>query len=240
MSGEPPHQKTDRPRGFALGIAVGVAAAAIAVALVLWLGDDDLGSGTEPSPMSPTPTASDPTATPSDSPDPSPSPTVPPRQRPEVRIAFSVQDWAKGERLLFYAYPFRLPDSDCEVHVYSAGGRTRGAMRSGCSSWERTGYDVLVFRVVLRNVDDRATSFNLRNFVLSARDGRSFGPVNVRSEAETPPNFLPETARIPPRSNLLGYLTFDGRAPGLVPARLSYVDGRQTLTVVFDGRHSIR
>jgi hypothetical protein len=229
-----PPQRPDRRRGFALGLAVGLAAAAIAVVLVVWIGGEEEGTSIVP------PSATGPTPHPSESAAPIPSPAVPPRQRPEVRIDLSELVWAKGKRLLFFVYPLRPADSDCEVHAYTVGGKTTGAMRSGCTSWERSGYDVLIFRVALRNVDDRAASFNLRNFVLVARDGRTFGPVNVRLEADTPPNFLPETAKIPPRSNLLGYLTFDGRATGLVPARLSYVDGEQTLTVVFDGRHTVR
>jgi hypothetical protein len=81
-------------------------------------------------------------------------------------------------------------------------------------------------------------SLNLRNFVLTARDGRTFGPVDARSQAQYPPNFLPETGKVPPRSNLYGWLTFDGRVRGFVAGRLSYLDGTQTLTVVFDGKHA--
>jgi hypothetical protein len=75
--------------------------------------------------------------------------------------------------------------------------------------------------------------------IVAARDTRTFGSVNVGSKAEFPPNFLPENTKIPPRSNLVGYLTFDGRVQGLVPAQLNYVYRRQTLSVVFDGKHEV-
>ena len=85
----------------------------------------------------------------------------------------------------------------------------------------------------------KTVHFNLRNFVLTARDTRTFGPVNIRSKAEFPPNFLPETGTLPPKSNRAGWLTFDGRLERLIPSRLSYVVGRQTLTIVFAGKVSV-
>jgi hypothetical protein len=97
----------------------------------------------------------------------------------------------------------------------------------------------MIFYAYLRNPTKRAVSFNLRNFVLTARDLRTFGSVNVRSHAEYPPNFLPETGKLPPGAVLRGYLTFDGRVTGVVPSRLSYVYGKQTISLVFEGKHSI-
>ena len=55
-----------------------------------------------------------------------------------------------------------------------------------------------------------------------------------------PPNFLPETSKVPPKSNVAGYLTFDGRVTRLVPARISYIDGDQTLSIRFEGKHGVR
>src|SRR5918994_148174 len=63
---------------------------------------------------------------------------------------------------------------------------------------------------------------------LTARDGRTFGPVNVRSHAEYPPNFLPERSKIPPRSEVSGWFTFDGARNRHGPWPPSYIDGRQT------------
>jgi hypothetical protein len=63
--------------------------------------------------------------------------------------------------------------------------------------------------------------------------------VNVGSKAEFPPNFLPENAKIPPRSNLFGFLTFDGPVRGLIPDQLNYVYRHRTLSVVFEGKHGV-
>jgi hypothetical protein len=63
--------------------------------------------------------------------------------------------------------------------------------------------------------------------------------VNVRNHADAPPDFLPETGKLPPHSRVIGYLTFDGRVTGVTPGRLSYIDGDQTLTIVFDGKPGV-
>ncbi len=165
---------------------------------------------------------------------PSPTPT-PERERPEVRGAFSEHDWVEGKRLGLAGGKIHNAEG-CTLHTYTVDRNTRGAFRSRCQSWESEGYDISIFYVGLKNVQRHALSFDLRNFALVTRDGRSFVPVNVRSKAETPPNFLPRTGKLPPHSHVFGYLTFDGRATGAVPARLSYIDGDQTLTVVFDGK----
>lgn len=131
---------------------------------------------------------------------------------------------------------------DCRLHAFTTGKRTRGAYETDCRSWETTGdgYELLIFYVVLKNRTDRAIRFSLRDFLLVARRNRaSYPPVNVRSQAAQPPNYLPETAIIAPRSNLVGFLTFDGRAT-IVPARISYVSRDQVLTVRFSGRHTVQ
>jgi hypothetical protein len=175
----------------------------------------------------------------STSPTPSPSPHKPKHQgpRPQVATPFSEYGWSKGERLWFGVGKLGNADSGCTVHTYTVNGKTRPAYETDCSSWENDGYDVILFYVALKNPNPQAVPFNLRNFVLASRDGRTFGPVNVRSHAQYPPNFLPETGKVPPKSNLFGWLTFDGRVTGMVPARLNYVDSDQTLTIVFDGKH---
>jgi hypothetical protein len=163
---------------------------------------------------------------------------VPPKQRPEVRDDFSGNASANGKRLDMGVGKLDRIER-CIVHSFTVNGHAKGAFMSNCSDWESGGTDVLFFYVGLKNVEDRAMKFNLRDFVLVTRDGRTFGPVNVRSQADKPPNFLPETGLLPPHSKVVGYLTFDGRATGVVPARLSYVDGDQTLTIVFDGRPGV-
>lgn len=147
--------------------------------------------------------------------------------------------WANGERLSFAAFWLDYPDDDCRVHTFTHQGKTRGGFASDCADWEDDGFDVLFFSVSLRNTSDRAIIIRLRDFVLVSRDGRSFGPVNIRDEAKLPTSFLTETHPLPPGARWRGALAFDGRVEGLIPEALSYIDGRQTLTQVFLGKHGV-
>jgi phage terminase large subunit-like protein len=63
--------------------------------------------------------------------------------------------------------------------------------------------------------------------------------VNVRSDADQPASFLNETQKLPPDASWRGWVTFDGRVTGMVPASLDYIDGKQTLRQTFEGMHSV-
>jgi len=228
MSAPSENQSSRRPAfvaGIAIGLLTGILMTVIVVGTLVVLEDN---STTVPD-QSPAPPASQ-------SPTPSPAASL----ERQVEGSFHDQEWLKGDGLWIWVSPFGLRDPGCVVHAFAKGHGTLGAYLSGCLSWERDGYDILMFYVALRNPTRRSVSFSLRNFILTARDRRTFGSVNVRSEAEFPPHFLPEKAKIPPRSNLVGWLTFDGRVRGLVAAELNYVNGPQTLTVVFEGQHTVR
>jgi hypothetical protein len=218
-------------RGFVAGLIIGLLAAAV-VGLTLYIVLDE--------PNDPA-AASDKQTTASPTPSPTPSATPSPSPRPDAQVSEPFNDplsWAEGERLSFADFWLPNHSNDCRTHTFRYHGKTHGAFRSDCASWEPE-YDILLFSVGLQNTTARPVRFNLRHFVLVTRDFRSFGPVNVRSHAEFPPNFLPERTIIAPRSVLRGYLTFDGRVSGVVPDRLSYVDGDQTLTQTFEGRHAV-
>jgi hypothetical protein len=146
--------------------------------------------------------------------------------------------YSRGERLIFGVLWQDLPDDECRVHTYAVV-QPRGAFESDCRSWEQSGHDVLFFLVRFENRSDRAVSLRLPNFVLSSRDGRSFAPINVRSEAEYPTSFLPPRFQLPPGARWRGFVTFDGHVIGMVPDRLSYVDGNQTLIQLFKGKHAV-
>jgi hypothetical protein len=229
----PPPRDPPR-RSFVAGVIIGLVVAGLSAAVIYLLATRN----TSTTASMPSPSA---TATPSPSPSPS-SPVPPPPEGfvPQVRVPFSSQDWAKGERVWLGVADLGLHVKGCVVHTYRLRGKTYGAYETGCSSWENDGYDIILFHVDLWNKTRRAISFNLRDFVLTARDDRTFGPVNVRSKAEFPPNFLPENGKLLPRTRLSGYLTFDGRVTGLVAAGLSYVDGKQTISIEFDGKHRAR
>jgi hypothetical protein len=47
-----------------------------------------------------------------------------------------------------------------------------------------------------------------------------------------------EKMALPPGASASGWLTFDGRL-NFVPWKLSYVDGKQVLTIVFKGKHKV-
>src|SRR6187200_2812607 len=68
----------------------------------------------------------------------------------------------------------------------------RGAFESDCGSWEASGTDIFLFEVGFKNTTNHALTLVLRNLVLHSRDGRSFAPVNVRSQAKFPTSFLNE------------------------------------------------
>jgi hypothetical protein len=238
MAAVPPSPVQPRRRSFGSGVMVGLLIAILVavVAVGVVLATRRTGSETAASLSSP--------ASPSANPSPSPSASPqPPTMRAQITRRFSDQKWVKGERLWLEAGDFSPGhrDTSCLLHTYRPNGsKSLVAFETDCASWESNGYDIIIFYVALRNNTNHALSFNLRNFVLAARDSRTFGPVNVRSKATSPPNFLPVTAKVPPRSNIVGYLTFDGRVTRLVPARLSYIDGNQTLTVVFDGKLAVQ
>lgn len=157
------------------------------------------------------------------------------RVRPQVRVPFNDRHgMARGRRLALAVY-WQEDDDDCVLHSYEFEGRTAGAYRTDCASWDK---DLIIFLVGLKNTTSRPVTVKLGNFVLVARDGRTFPPIGVRSEAEFPANFLSERHRLPPGKGVYGYLTFDGNVERLTPGAISYIDGRQTLTQVFKGRPS--
>ena len=111
-----------------------------------------------------------------------------------------------------------FPDDRCRVHTFTWNGKEKGAYDSDCSDWESSGKDILIFLVGFENTSDKAVTLVYRNLVLESRDSRTFGPVNVRSDADFPPNFMNERQKLPPGGEWSGYVTFDGRVAGMVPA----------------------
>jgi hypothetical protein len=164
------------------------------------------------------------------------SPTLTPDQlarQPEVSIPFSEQNWARGMRRFLFVAVIPHPSSVCTNYGFRSKMTMLVAYQSDCSSFTGSRREDLFFYVAVRNVTDRSVPFRLQDFSLDSQDGRSFQP--AAAGASPPTDFLPQTGEIPPRSNLFGYLTFNADAGSVVPGRLNYVDGDQTLSVVFDG-----
>jgi hypothetical protein len=229
----PPPIAPKRPRRFSTGLLTGLLIAVLVAAAAFGVISLRSDTGSK--------VAAPPSQSPPPSPNSSPSPSrQPKRTRPQVIGKFSAfLQPPRGERLSLIVIP--VTKGECQLHLYKPrGAKPIGAFDSDCASWENSGVDILLFNVSLSNHTDRALSFSRRDFVLASRDGRTFGPVDVRSQATQPPNFLPDTGKILPQSSVRGWLTFDGRVTGLVPDSLSYVDGDQTLTLVFDGKPSVR
>ena len=232
-----PPDKPTRNRGFGLGLLIGllVSAVIVIVGLNIWVSSSNSETGTG--------RASPPTSvTPSPSPTPSTSPK-PQKPKSVVTGVFNEESPSRGDRVLFgviWSDPPQHPRSGCTLHTYTYRDKLHGAFESDCQDWESSGYDILLFHVGVRNTSKQALTINLRNFVLQSRDERTFGPVNVRSQADFPTSFLPETLKLPPKATWRGYVTFDGRVEGLVPASISYIDGKQTLKQEFRGNAGVQ
>jgi len=220
-----------RPKSFLAGVLVGFVLA-IAAGAVVYVGSrPTVEDRADDRSLTPSPTFA-----PSPTPTAAPIPITPPAI---VRNTFNKDHSPSiGERVSLESYwmdPPRFPAEGCTLHSYTYRGKTHGAFESDCSDWERSGTDILIFAVGIRNISGHALTLRLRNFVLQSRDGRTFGVVNVGSDAEFPTSFLAETQKLPAKARWGGYVTFDGRVNGLVPASISYIDGKQALKQVFLG-----
>jgi hypothetical protein len=164
------------------------------------------------------------------------SPTLTPEQllrQPEVSIPFSEQSWARGMRRYLFVAVIPHPSDVCANYGFRSKMTMLVAYQSDCSSFTGGRRNDLFFYVAVRNVTEKDASFSLSNFTLDSQDGRSFRP--AAAGANPPTDFLPQKGTIAPRSNLFGYLTFNADAATVVPGQLRYLDGDQTLSVVFDG-----
>jgi hypothetical protein len=223
-----------------------IAGGEIAVALVvIGVGGYVIGRFQERA-VAPTPPSGTALPSPTESPFPSrtssPSPTdTPPRAR--VTRSFNAQEPAIGER-----YTLGVGDVSrrysCHLHEFVLPGMDpRGAYLTTCGFLSERGYEVLLLYALLRNATGQAIRFDLHDFVLTSRDGSTSGPVNIRSlSGVAAANYIPENGILPPRAMVDGWLTFDARTGGdpLIPDSLSYIDRDQTLTIVFEGKHSVR
>ena len=107
---------------------------------------------------------------------------------------------------------------------------------TGCLEIERQYHKRLIFvSVGIRNLGQQAAEFDTEHFIFVDREGRSFDPVDVRSDFNYAPWLLPRSGLIPPGKWRVGWLTFDGRVGAFVAQSLDYVDHAETLRVVFDG-----
>jgi hypothetical protein len=150
-----------------------------------------------------------------------------------VFARFSTQAWATGQRIALRVVAGATTGASCVQTSYTRRGQTLDAYATGCSGFPGDA----IFSIALRNTRHTAVPFALTNFVLSARGGQTFHPaVGTQVQTNNPSIFLPRTGVIPPNGHLLASVLFGVGTKPPVAASLSYVDARQKMTVVFDGR----
>jgi hypothetical protein len=176
-------------------------------------------------------------------PPPSQPPIAPkdPREAPHVTGTFGNRRPVVGRRFSLIV-PGQEKDFGCVLHSFALPGhKAKGAYLTECPFLLNEGYKVILIGVGLRNATSSPATYDLRNFVMVARNGGTYGAVNIRSvPGVAAANFIPEHGKLPARGRVQGYVTFDARTGGRpqVPAHLSYLDGKQELTVIFRGKLS--
>lgn len=179
---------------------------------------------------------SSPTLAPTPSPSATPELTHSPAP-PNTDGAF--RELAVGDRLILQVEMIPAPSltavGPCTVHRF--GGNI--AYITNCREYELRGEQLILFAVKLTNTSGEPLNFDLEHFLLSARDGAVFDPVDVRAEFKYDPALLPRSGLIPPGKARAGYVTFDGRLQFRVADSLAYADGDQVLTVHFSGQHTV-
>jgi len=117
-----------------------------------------------------------------------------------------------------------------------------------CSNVVGKQFHAYFFYAELTNLTGHAVRFSLERIVLTTGTKDSKAPVKVRGTAPNPaaataPDtvrtteaFLPLRGLVPPERSIGGWIVFDGRIR-FVPRGLAYIDGDQTLTIMFVGAH---
>ena len=172
-------------------------------------------------------------SSPGSTPSPSPSPTA----TGPVELEASFPEFVIGSRVNFWVNPGPSKDDKCVVNLFrfEGIGKARGAFRSECSDWAGSGRDIYLFSVTVINRSDERVPVALKRFVLVDRKGGRHRPMDLRDEALFPENFLRPKQTVRTDTEVDGYVVFDAD-PDFVPRELSYRDGTETLTIVFEGK----
>ncbi|MEX2458745.1 MAG: hypothetical protein WD770_07135 [Actinomycetota bacterium] len=162
-----------------------------------------------------------------------PTPTLSPRPL-VVHVQDAMPGAAVGERLTLRVRTV-VPGGDCVTH-------TIGSIRvywSDCPSWQRNGVDVYFFYVEIYNELARPAIIKLANFSIETRgSGSAYPAVSLAGESTAPIAFFPDGGTVPVNAKRGGLVAFDATID-FIPFRLSYFDGRQTMSIRFEGDHAI-
>jgi hypothetical protein len=123
-------------------------------------------------------------------------------------------------------------DSDCVTHLF--GGMA--AYQSDCLSWSRAPRAVW-FWVVVRNESGKTVAFDRSELVLRGNSGKTSSPIDLRSIASDPHDFLPSSGDLSAGGTLAGWLNF-APSSAWVPTRLEY-RGKIPLEIQFKGAPSV-
>ena len=167
---------------------------------------------------------------------PAPSPSPSPAATGPVELTESFGRFLYGSRVNYWVVELSR-DDECVINGFRSQGigRLRGAYKSDCSDWERAGFDIYFFRVIVKNKSEERITFERSDLSLRDRKGKVHRPIDVREHTLFPEEFVPNKSRIPPGGELEGWLIFDGKGDYL-PDSLTYREGDEILTQTFDGR----
>jgi hypothetical protein len=214
------------------GVVVGLVAASViifallVIAAVAQLGQEaSTTSLAGPTQEVPTPSA---VATPS------PTKTFTPKWA-RREVAVSAFGSAIGRRLVLDVKAFSNSVTGCTSHRLVRFGVPATAYLTDCTNAAGSSKDPIYMYVLLKNRSSSSVTVKLQSFVATKRSGGSQSPIDVRGDANKPEAFIQPFQLVPPHAKVEGFLVFDGRIR-FVPKGLSYVDGKQTLTVRFDGQ----
>ena len=159
---------------------------------------------------------------------------------PAGSVSATFPDGAEGALLTLHVHELSLDDArrigPCTFHRFDGAA----VYMEGCAEvLEVIERDLIFLEVSLTNAGETAVRFDVERFLLGFGRGDVLDPVDVRAIFDDAPFLLPPHGLISPDSSRSAYLTFDGRIGAAVARSLNYVDRDGTITVAFEGRHSV-
>jgi len=204
-----------------LGVMVALAIAA-AIAASMWLAHPFRTATSHGSPARTSPSGSQ-----------SPRSTASPSQVPAAPVAALFPNAAREGGLAMQVGRLPSLDADCATHLFAG----TAVYQSDCRSWRRRP-GAEWFWVSYRNEGSSPVSLVLDRFELRGMPGHVARPIDLRSVAADPQDFLPSTAVVSPLGTEAGWLVF--APPGRWTPRSLLYRSSPSLEVRFAGRASVR